>query len=184
MAKKAKKAKAKKAKAKKRLPVRWAAAPRSKAKNAYDLLDDVCKVILEEPKRYDQGDWIVSIASDYSTPAAAVKCQTPYPIPACGTIGCVAGWTALLARPTIAVHVDRLDAQVMGDAVRILGINRGQATRLFDGGAVRNQWRQDFGNNKKFPMTGTMGYAKLGVAHIREFMKDYADQLRAHKVTR
>jgi hypothetical protein len=69
--------------------------PKSKAKTAYGLLSEVRKLILEEPKRYDQGIYIARIngAND------SVDLRSEYrQEPACGTVACVAGWVATLKR--------------------------------------------------------------------------------------
>lgn len=58
--------------------------PRSKAKTVLGLLKDVKRVILEEPKRANMGVFYKEISPSYGGPA-------------CGTVGCFAGWVCLMA---------------------------------------------------------------------------------------
>lgn len=58
----------------------------SKAKTAYGLLRDVQKAIIEEPRRANMGVYTCKLNPD----------TDPY-APACGTVGCVAGWISLLS---------------------------------------------------------------------------------------
>lgn len=79
--------------------------PTSQATNAYDLLGDVIAAIRQEPRRLDMGQWLAE--ADFVTSAE----------PACGTVGCIAGWLTILGtrRPTQdAIAQDRLD--VYGNA--------------------------------------------------------------------
>lgn len=39
--------------------VRISLLPQSKAKNAYELCEEVCQAITEEPRRYDQSNWLM-----------------------------------------------------------------------------------------------------------------------------
>lgn len=133
--------------------------PKSKAKNAYALLNEVKALILEEPKRYNQSIFIARAPDDIS------DCDAPEGIPACGTVGCVAGWVATLKRPSGRFGYD----QASGIAGRILGLSAIQQSNLFDGGAVNGS-------------TGTMAYAKNGAKHITEFQKQHARQLKAKRV--
>lgn len=129
--------------------------PKSKAKNAFDLLSEVQRLILAEPKRYNQAVWL-SHGSPKTDPA----------YPSCGTIGCVAGWVATLkgAQSTAAKHtVER--------ATEVLGLSKDQVWDLFDGGALDATARP-----------GTLTYARAGVRHIRRFQKAHREQLLAKKV--
>lgn len=58
--------------------------PVSKAKTALGLLGDVKRAILQEPKRADMTTYTDRIHPEEGGPA-------------CGTVGCVAGWISLLA---------------------------------------------------------------------------------------
>ena len=125
--------------------------PVSKAKTAYELLGEIRKIILEEPKRYDQTDTLFHC--DASDPLA----------PACGTIGCVAGWVVALKAPkTHRMHV--LEA-----AARILGIHKYDSWMLFDSDQARGKPQ-------------TYSHARSGAAHIARFMKKHEAQLKAKSV--
>lgn len=74
------------------------ALPISKATNAYDFVDEVIAVMIDNPERVFMGDWVFRMQgkSNY------VK-ETLYPFaaklkPPCGTVACVSGWMAVLKR--------------------------------------------------------------------------------------
>lgn len=136
--------------------------PKSKAKTAYGLLSEVRKIILQEPKRYNQEIYIERVADgdlDETSPR----------VPACGTIGCVAGWVATLKRGG-----DFSYTSTPAIAEQVLGISGIQRFELFSGGAVLKMDR--------LVKPGTVKYARLGAKHIARFMEKYATQLKAKKV--
>ena len=63
---------------------RLQAIPRSKAKTAWGLCQDVIRTIKEEPKRVDMAVFTANLLPQNGGPA-------------CGTIGCLAGWICHLA---------------------------------------------------------------------------------------
>lgn len=123
--------------------------PTSKAKNAYDLLTDIGKLALEEPKRMRMGIWLVR-GDDLWLFRDVV-------IPACGTIGCIGGWTYVL-RPGPAVE-------------DTLGLTRAMEHQLFYNLALCNDIDQ-----------GTLAHSERVVAHIKRFQKKYAKRLKAKAV--
>ncbi len=134
--------------------------PKSKATNAYDLLEEVRQLILEEPKRYNQEVFRVVEPDEYDAPLG---------LPQCGTVGCVAGWVITLKAP------DTRPGLTCAIAQDILGLNDDQVGTFFDGAALA----------RKFPehdYVQTKAYARAGAAHIRRFQKKYAAQLKAQKV--
>lgn len=143
---------------------------------AWELLDFITWVIQGEPKRYDQGAWIKLVEQGYSEEYKASQ------MPACGTIGCVAGWVDLLVtgRQTI-IDVDMFADQTQKRATRILGLNKAQQNQLFEGNAIAKvrEWLPVSLDNEGFyPMTGTEAYAALGVLHIRKFMQRHERKLK------
>ncbi len=146
-----------------------APVPRSQATNAYDLLEDVCKAILEEPRRYNQGEWLKRYYLGQVNTGL-------YNLPDCGTVACVAGWTAVLAQ-------GRSAAAVEWQAQQILGLNPDQCEELFSGGAVQELWMHETNRSiYMMPRPGTAEYAEFGVRHIRAFMAKYEAQLKAKLV--
>lgn len=140
--------------------------PRSKAKTAYGLLSEVRRLILEEPKRYNQRWWIARL--DGKNGALYLSREQDDIVPACGTVACVAGWVA-----TLKVG-NRFTADMAEYvATQKLGLDSDQALELFKESAV--------------PMNltpQTEAYAKAGAAHIASFQKKYAAQLKAKRVRR
>lgn len=131
------------------------ALPKSKAKNAYDLLSEVVAIVLAEPKRYDQARFIERRADGDTVPRG---------FPACGTVGCVAGWIVTLKGPPTFEYkdVERLAQDILGPTL--------DTSDLFFGGALPGTAGQ------------TKAHAKAGAAHIRAFQNDYEKQLRAKRV--
>lgn len=144
------------------------AMPVSKAKTAYGLLSEIRKLILEEPKRYDQTAWKREMSErdeEYR--------------PACGTTCCIAGWVETLksSRPVPAkIAHERENARtginlVSDRAAKILGLTWGQRMDLFEAGAAG--WN---------PLANINAHAANGAAHIAAFQARHADQLKAKKV--
>jgi hypothetical protein len=138
------------------------AMPKSKATNAYDLLTDVIDLIVEEPLRYNQGNWRQTEEDDYFSTG----------FPKCGTVCCVGGWVDLLKSktPTENVEVFTVASGVGASARQILGLSAPQARELFTPDCV----------GESSPQTDE--HARLGVLHIRKFQKKHAKQLKAKRV--
>ena len=151
--------------------------PISKAKNAYKLLDEVCEVILAEPRRYNQEDWLIKGLPGEKTWGAKRG------LPECGTVGCVAGWVYTLKGAGTLSGTNTLTGKalwrVADDAQAILGLSAEQAAHFFRASAI-----QDLAHklNRPVPRPQTVAYARLGVKHIRAFQKTHAEQLKAKKV--
>lgn len=140
---------------------------RSTAKNAYELLDDVAKAIIEEPKRYNQGDWGTTDRERIrGFLVEESKLRNPEP-PQCGTMACRAGWIVVLT----GRRVDH-PASVEQDAVAILG-----------GGIAWNEYQRDidnlFSGGAVSGRIGTRAYAREGVRGIRKFQKKWKERLLA-----
>lgn len=142
------------------------ALPVSRAKNAYQLLGEIRKLILEEPKRYRQSIWG---HRNLKGPDA----------PACGTQACVAGWTCVLKVPSLSLDdgatVNYLQVPHV-IAQTILGITDNQADVLFSGDAAGTRMNES-GLGFDFE-----GHARRGARHIARFMKMHAKRLKATKV--
>lgn len=140
--------------------------PTSRAKTAYGLLDEVKELILARPKRYDQERFIKRLngtnGADFLKPSQA---------PACGTVGCVAGWVATLKRGDTFLY-----NETPGIAADILGLEPEQRSELFSGSALY------CGSDTYTLKHGTARYAKAGAEHITRFQKKYAKQLKAKRV--
>lgn len=132
--------------------------PTSKAKNAFDLLSDVCKVITEEPKRFNQHVFLYTKSARGDKTICA-----PKGLPLCGTVGCVAGWIATLKgkRPRYS-DTPRV-------ARTILGLTDNQSSHLF--------WYAAAGDKVQ-----TRDHTKAGVKHIRAFQQEHEMQLKAKRV--
>lgn len=94
------------------------------------LLRKIQKHILEEPRRYDQNLWRIEV-----DPATNPE------RPPCGTMACIGGWATALSGK-------ERDSYLGWDvAMRLLGLTREQADRLFDTvekGTDLNKWPKKF----------------------------------------
>jgi hypothetical protein len=144
------------------------AMPVSKAKTAYGLLSEIRKLILKEPRRYNQETWL-----DRSP-----ELRAP-----CGTTACVAGWVNVLrGDPKLSGHAER-DGQdvfpIEESATAILGITQKQASGLFNGDACGSRYDdREWGETEQ----KVQKHAKRGAAHIERFRQKYAKQLKAKRV--
>lgn len=140
---------------------------------AYALLSKICKLITEEPKRYNQGQWIALSSSWIGMSQQWMNAA----FPACGTVCCVAGWVeSLRTSPQVVKHLDddsRYTSDVSDAARRTLGLSEKDAAGLFRGDALVLLVGDDV------PVQGTSEYAALGVKHIRAFQKKHAKKLKA-----
>ncbi len=121
---------------------------------AYTFLTVVLpKVILAEPKRMRMGTWISSRYDGEDD-------EDVYP--ACGTIGCIGGWTELMTGHNRS-------------AAKVLGID-----------FVIDPKSQDYLDTILFedhklmrsPAQGTLSHAKAVVAHMRRFARKHEKRLR------
>jgi hypothetical protein len=131
--------------------------PVSKAKNAYELLQEIRKIILEEPKRYDQAD----------TLTVGDECRHKKRQPDCGTVGCVAGWVVALTTPANRLASVARNGRILEKAALVLGIDSYLASELFYGGPIDG------------PPEQTVAHARAGAAHIKRFMENRKEQLKA-----
>jgi hypothetical protein len=84
------------------------------------LLQRIKKHILEDPKRLDMG---MFLARKEQHPGA-------YKYPACGTVGCIAGWACVLSKENLT-RSDEIEQR----AAELLGLTPIQAARLFYSGS-------------------------------------------------
>lgn len=152
--------------------VKLAPTPRSNATNAYELLNDVCRVVLEEPKRA----YMTTYISAFQDPSTA-KIGGP----ACGTVGCIAGWVGILKRPRGAQNGDdvrgydesgcrnTMDERAEG----LLGLSTDDlfTSDLYDTAGATTEYTY-----------GTRDYARAVVRKIRAFQKQHRAQLLAKAV--
>lgn len=130
--------------------------PVSRARTAYGLLSEIAALALAEPKRMRMS---VTLLRD--DPASA-----PNFYPACGTVGCIAGWTTVLK----GLRTDPFGG-VLSSAARTLGLIGEQEDDLFCDVPLCSATNQQ-----------TVAHAKAVARHIREFQKKYRHQLLAKKV--
>lgn len=138
--------------------------PKSKAKTAYSLLSEIAKLIIAEPKRYNQERFLT---------VRGGREQAPRGFPACGTVGCVAGWVAALKGPKGA-RTRYQDVQTV--ATDILGLDHYQSDQLFSGSALSSAV-DGLGPNPQ-----TVSHARHGVKHIRRFQEANRAQLLAKRI--
>jgi hypothetical protein len=149
--------------------------PTAKANNAYDLCLEVIDAMLEEPKRVNMGYFCLLVgqgeehASHYEVGQA----------PACGTIGCFAGWVNLITfdRNVANNHAQDLAKAVLGEGLRyrFAGAN-GRLYHYFNAGGG------DGILNNPDAKPGTSEYAIAVVQRIRRFMKVNAKALKARTI--
>jgi hypothetical protein len=155
-------------------------ALRSTAAHVYDLLDDMCKVILDDPKHYNQSDWMITEPNSIRMILSESASADIEP-PDCGTMACRAGWMVQLVDGPLA---RRHQYDTEDRAMAILGVTADeQASQhpfavdvviLFSGYAID---RQRF-------KRGTFEYAQEGVRGTRAFMQKWAERLKRTPVDR
>lgn len=81
---------------------------RQKRITAKDLLLRIKAIVAEEPKRLDMR-WWVSRWRGRKLPSAYFKAKEP----ACGTVGCIAGWGAILLRDSASIRAPQKAGSLM-----------------------------------------------------------------------
>lgn len=152
--------------------------PRSRARTAFGLLSDIKKAIHVEPLRMRMSVVCfipgltatylrdVSYGEDLNDSNAFKK-----PLPECGAVGCVAGWSLLMSgRITKTQNGTWLGSQT-GQARALLGLSTVQGRELF--------FPQDLMTD---PDQGSEAYAARVIDHITMFQMKYEKQLKATKI--
>jgi len=145
--------------------------PQSDATNVYDLLQDVKRAILEEPKRLNMGFY------------ASFGRFGPKE-PACGTVGCFAGWVSILSQAerlgrekTRGSRFPALETRISFDAdtlaKRILGKDLYYmlpAALPYVGEVIFDVFNQGEGDGIDCLTPGTRAYARAVVRRINRFI--------------
>lgn len=175
--------------------------PFSTATNAYDLLSDVIAAIQSEPRRLDMGQWLC-IADSYGGDFSH--------FPACGTIGCVAGWVIFLTREHQNTLSDLYRPHIAGDAESfaraVMGQNDEAAAapmseygraleRLFNPNIraealeldvvqrrTVTDWYGDPFVRVTDPEAGTPEHMQCVVLRIKKFQAEWEEHLRAQPI--
>lgn len=141
------------------------ALPVSRAKTAWGLLTNVKRAILREPKRANMRCFMRDRGPEDGGPA-------------CGTVGCFAGWVALLGAPqysreNLATNADYIAVRLLGD-----GLNYRTAGRT-------NEWVFNGGQGDTCAKTapGTVAHAKAVATRITKFMRVNRTALKARKLS-
>lgn len=141
--------------------------PKTRAKTAYGLLSAIRRLILAEPKCYDQEIYINRAGQENFSPA------DEYPF--CNTVGCVAGWVVMLRHP----HTTAKYNQIASRAKHILKLSGGAATELFHASAAFKPDPSSRTGQYRRTDPQTPEHARYGAAHIAKFQRKYRTQLLA-----
>jgi hypothetical protein len=147
------------------------------SKKAIALLRKVQKTITEEPNRLLMGSWTRQVTegkgeifvTDYD-PSEEIS----RPVPPCGTVGCIAGWTAINGMKNSDLPIVTINGKQMVDVTSIddvevearelLGLTKDQAQSLFylpNWSVVKN------GGYKAWPKRFATAYGKAKTAKQR-----------------
>lgn len=139
---------------------------RTRATTAYGYLTAIAKLVMEEPRRLNMGVVVLrgtglqEYLTEDSRGVTLRKRQ-----PSCGTVGCVAGWTLVLAGRTTENESNKGN---MAEAQILLGLTNRQMQELF------------LPNNLVFAKgKQTKRHAVATVRHIQKFQKKHAAQLKS-----
>lgn len=169
--------------------------PKSKATNAYELLEELIQAVLEEPLRYDQSDWL-----SQGVYRMSIHRTRGRNVPACGTVACFAGWVVTLVQGYDAYAKIGYNS-IAGQAAHILGFDWEDCYRSQRYGESNENyaaWEEHFDHNIRpirklfdndldnyvegeyvMPEAGSLAYAQLGIKKLREFMATHEARLKA-----
>lgn len=137
-----------------------------KPKTAYGLLERVARHIEDDPRRYDQGRFVLTGEDELSSRGFIGDGAPP-----CGTVACRAGWIVFLNDGLNAVGYDGIQDR----ANEVLGMTEEDTDDLFSGGALHHECR-------RVPLHRTKAYGKVGAKGVRRFMRKHAKHLKARKL--
>lgn len=132
--------------------------PQYRGRTVLGLLKAVKKAILEEPRRANMRVYACSKTGGRLAPA-------------CGTVGCFAGWVAILAGMRADYYIDD------GDARTILGTDLNYSFEGSDG----MDWyvfNQGEGDACASTAPGTVAHARAVIARIDRFIADNKEALK------
>lgn len=171
--------------------------PRSEAETAYELCEDICRIMLRQPARCNMNYYVrVDTDKHYDDLPALNR-------PECGVVGCFAGWGAVALGLDPQVLTRTLDSNPLGVMVRygdiryrvteystfmrwVLGqcsykLHRPSVIQGYEHTSVHvdvfDDGRFDIGRDY-----GTRGYAERVVKRIQEFMGRNESILRARNL--
>lgn len=161
----------------------WSLIPHSRALNSWDLLEDVKKAILEEPRRVHMGVFNIMEEDENGSVLEGfdpLLYSGVIRLPVCGTAGCISGWMNLL----VATSLENIRAGDDGEEYSLEellpSIAYEEAKDLFWGSGVYT-WPDNMIPPHK---QGTISYAKEVVKQITMFMHIYEKELKAHSLPR
>lgn len=149
--------------------------PTSTATNAYDLLTDVVKAVLAEPKRLNMGRWLL---------VTKTQLMGISRVPSCGTVGCLAGWLVTLTAPPAK---RRFLAETGNRGIELSTVPHAAAQVLGSeweayGDDFASDIRELFRNTSTYP-PGTRDHAREVARLVRSFQGRWKEQLRDTPVT-
>ncbi len=116
------------------------------------LFDAIEATILEEPKRIRMSDWAFNPSE-----------LLPDEMPACGTVGCIAGWACAIASGARGEAFFRHRRDCWNTARQLLELTEQESCQLF----FVNSWPQTWSDRLYARAPGTKPYAKVVVAYLR-----------------
>src|SRR6185437_2038910 len=145
--------------------------PESKATNVYDLLQDLYRVIEQEPTRLDMAASILAIRGKryYSTDTTG--------LPPCGTVGCYAGWINILTRNPSEHNIGGITPKIEGNG----GTLQIVAPK---GSGLDYKFYNLFFENFPTADYGTPEYGEQALARLKKFITDNEEQLWQTPVNR
>lgn len=162
--------------------INWDMVPHSKATNSWDLLEDVKKDILEEPRRVYMGAFNIADDTDGEVIPSGFNPLRYSPmaerLPSCGMMGCISGWMNV----EVARSLDDVKAGDAGEkyslCVLLPAAVERDAKDLF-WGYDRYTWPEKMTPPRK---QGTLAYAEAVVNHINIFMHRWERELKNHQL--
>lgn len=122
------------------------------------LLRRIQRAIMAEPKRLDMGDWLVRGQQRIQ--------QNGLKEPDCGTVGCIAGWAAVLDKTSDPKKFEDAEVSWMR-ADQILGLTHEQGNALF----YTDEWPEKFFDKLDALKEQTRAYARVVCQRIDHFIK-------------
>lgn len=149
----------------------------SKTITVRSLFKKIQRLILDEPKRLNMGNWVTAFQGRHTSTYGQ-----SHPMPACGTVACMAGWGAVLLRPNRAPG-SHLNAVAEGAMDELLGHEDKYGLGvhgLFDS-EISEYDSAPFTDLPYLPEAGTQEHAEAVSVRIDNYMARHPEILN-HKI--
>ncbi len=134
-------------------------------------LTEFAKVRLEQVAKAVENDPLIVAMSQFSF-SKLDRINYHLQEPACGTVGCIAGWAVAMDLPKSTDLLKMSQTEISDMALKILDLGEAQENLLF----YASYWPEPFKSQIEYAPVQTQEYADIVAARIRHFISVEGDE--------